>query len=108
MSRIHSNFASGTLGASLAPGDTTITFGVAPPFATLAASDIVPITLDPVTPGSQEIIWLTAYTSGGTTGTIARGKEGTSATTHGPSAAWVQAPTTVDMPPGWFNALAYG
>jgi hypothetical protein len=96
------------LGASLTSGGTTITFPAALNYQgatavpTVAAPSYVPLTLEPDT-ANEEIVYLTAYTSGATSGTISRGKEGTSAAAHANSAPFVHAATVLDFQG---NALA--
>lgn len=103
MARLRSNFQTGSLGASLTNNGGTITFAVAPNFATIVAPDYIPITLEPnpvgAAPGNAEVVWLTAYTAAATTGTIVRGKEGTAGVAHNNGVAWVHGPTVWDMPP---------
>ena len=54
-----------------------------PGVQTIVAPDYVPLSLlSPVTGLVSEIVWLTAYTAGATTGTITRAQEGTTAATH--------------------------
>lgn len=90
--RVRKDFESGTLGAQLTAGGTTITFGAAPGFATLAADEHIPLII------GTEIVYLTAYTSGATTGTVARGQEGTSDVTHTNGSAWQHGPVASDYP----------
>jgi hypothetical protein len=94
----------GTLGSLLSSSGTTFDFGTSPGFNTLAAGDFIKITIEPgagTTPGSnREVVYLTAYTAGATTGTCARGQEGTTAISHASGLSWVCAPTTNDFPIG--------
>ena len=78
-----------SLGAALTSGGTTITFNAALKYGggtavpTLAAGEYLPLTIiDPLTLAASEVVWLTAYTAGATTGTISRGQEGTSGVAH--------------------------
>lgn len=48
----------------------------------------------------DEIVYLTAYTSGATSGTISRGEEGTTAATHSNGASVVHGPTVQDFVAG--------
>jgi microcystin-dependent protein len=102
MARLRYNNSGGVLGAALTAGATTITFAAAPPFATLAGTDYIPLCLDPAGSAlpnpSFEIAYLTAYTLGATSGTITRGQEGTTGKAHNNGAAWAQAPTAADIP----------
>ena len=94
MARLRYNNQSGALSAD--PGTSgTINFAVAPGFATIVAPDYIPITLDPGT-GTFEIVWMTAFTSGATSGTVARGQEGTTGVAH-PTGTWDHAPTVLDF-----------
>ena len=98
MSRIRYDNQGGFLGADPGSGGITITFAVAPDFATITGSDYIPISLDPGK-SSFEIVWLTAYTASATTGTITRAAEdGTlwPAVAH-PNGSWTVAPTVADM-----------
>jgi hypothetical protein len=105
MARLRFNNALGLLGAPLSaasPGASqTIDFGATvPPFATLVAPDYIPIVLEPPSGQSSvnfEIVYLTAYTAGQTTGTILRGQENTPAPAHAASATWVCGATIQDF-----------
>lgn len=104
MSRLRYNNLQGTLGAALTNSGTAIVFaaaltsngGVAVP--TIVAPDFSSLTLEPGT-ANFEVVSLTAYTSGATTGTVTRGVEGT-AVAHASGGAWVHAPTRVDFGAG--------
>lgn len=99
MTRLRYNNEAGTTGASLTSSETTITFAVAPDFATISGSDYIPICLDSGT-ATFEIVYLTAYTAAATTGTITRGAEDATnwpATSHLSGAAWTVAPVIVDL-----------
>lgn len=102
MSRLRYNNLGGTLGAALTGTGTTITFGAAlTGIPTIAAPDYLPLLLEPpagATPSANfEIVWLTAYTAGATTGTILRGQEGTAAVAHASGVTWGHAPTAQDF-----------
>lgn len=102
MARLRYNNAAGALGSpALTATATTITFASAPVFATLVAPNYIPLALDPPqgpTPNpSFEIVYLTAYTAGATTGTITRGQEGTTGQAHNVGAVWAQAVTLLDI-----------
>lgn len=97
MTRLLYNNASGHLGASLTNSGTTITFAGTPNFATLVSPDYIPLILGSGTP-LYEIVYLTAYTAGATTGTITRGAEDSAnwpAVAH-PSGTWSCGPTVFD------------
>lgn len=99
MARLRYNNALGALGASLTNSGTTITFAVAPAFATLTGSDYIPIVLEPPTTSPSanfEVVYLTAYTAAATTGTISRGQEGTTGVVHSNGVAWAVAPSVLD------------
>ena len=92
------NNEGGTLGADPGSGGVTITFAVAPNFATLVSPNYIPLVLD-AGQATMEIVYLTAYTAGATTGTIARAQEDAThwpAVAH-PSGTWVCAPTVADF-----------
>lgn len=105
MTRRLYNNSVGTLGAALTNSGQTITFASAPAFATVTAPDFIPLILEPASSSQSqnfEIVHLTAYTSGQTTGTIARGQESTAAVSHSNGAAWCCGPTVGDA----FSLLA--
>lgn len=104
MTRLRYNGLRATLNAALAAGDTTITFtaalthsgGVAVP--TLAAGDTILLAImDAAGSGLSEIVTLTAYTSGATTGTISRAQQGTAAVAHSIGDKVVHGWTTADV-----------
>lgn len=76
-------------------GDNTATFSAAPNFPTIGAADIVKIIVEPDTP-AEEIIYLSPYTAGALTGTVARGLEGTTKVAH-TNVGWVHGPTASDI-----------
>lgn len=82
---------------------TTINFATAPNFATLTAGQTITLALDAGL-STFEIVYLTAYTAGATTGTVTRAAEDSAkwpavahpvATTTG---TWSNAPTVSDFP----------
>ncbi len=99
MVQLRYNNALGAIEA-LDDSSTTITFTVAPPFATLSGDEYIALTLDPPSSPSPstsfERVYLTAYIEGETTGTIARGQEGTTPVAHSSSAVWMDAPSAAD------------
>lgn len=95
--RAHYNNQGGITGASLTSGGTTLTFGTAPGFPTIASPAYVAVTLDPGT-ASEEIVHITAYTAGATTATIVRNQEGSAGVSHTNGATWVHGPTALDTP----------
>ena len=85
------------------PSATTINFATAPNFATLTAGQTITLALDAGL-STFEIVYLTAYTAGATTGTVTRAAEDSAkwpavahpvATTTG---TWNNAPTVSDFP----------
>lgn len=88
--RLRVNFQRGSLGAGLTSTETTITFSEAPGFPTLASGEYIPIAIE------SEVVHLTAYTAGDTTGTIERGKEGTAKAAHDSGVDWVHGPLAFD------------
>lgn len=102
MARLRYNGLRGTLGASLTNSATSVTFAAAltslgSNVATISGSDYIPLALLDSNGLTAEIVHLTAYTSGATTGTIARGKEGTSGVSHSNGAAFVNGPSVRDF-----------
>lgn len=63
---------------------------------TVASPDILPVSILDENGVLAEIIHITAYTSGGTTATILRGREGTTAKTHASGSFVLNAPTILD------------
>lgn len=97
--------AAPTLGAGISSGGTTITFPAALKYngttavPTVADPDYVPLIINPDT-AAMEIVWLTAYTSGATTGTILRAQESTAASAHGSGSEVSHGPTALDFASG--------
>lgn len=102
MARLRYNGLSTALGAGLTNSATTITFssalthsgGTAVP--TITGTDYIPLSILDSTSKLSEVVWLTAYTTGATTGTILRGQEGTTGVTHSSSDRVVHGTTTYD------------
>jgi hypothetical protein len=92
------------LGASLTSSATSITFnaalthdnGTAVP--TIASPDYLPLTILDGSGLVSEVVHLTAYTAGGTTGTIVRGRAGTSGVAHSSGDKIVHALLSFDAP----------
>lgn len=93
-----------SLGAALTNSGTTITFnaalkhsgGTAVP--TIVAPNYIPLTIiDPLTLAASEVVYLTAYTAGATTGTISRGQEGTTGVAHASGDRVVQGALVEDV-----------
>jgi len=77
---------------------TLINFAVAPNFATIVAPDYIPLPLDAGKAG-MEIVWLTAYTAGATSGTVTRAAEDATnwpAATHA-AGTWACDLTVLDL-----------
>jgi hypothetical protein len=76
--RVHQDFISGTLDATLVLGGLTLSGAALADLVAVADPDFVPIVLDPeAVDGDPEIVWVTAHTALATTATIQREKEGT-------------------------------
>lgn len=94
-----------TLGADISSGGTAITFPLplkyqgTSPVPTIADPDYLPLVINPDT-AAMEIVWLTAYTAGATSGTILRAQEGTSGVAHTAGADIAHGPTVADIPAG--------
>lgn len=84
-------------------GTTTGSWVSSPGFPTIASPNYVAIVVEPNT-ANEEIVYLTAYTSGGTSGTFTRAQEGTSGITH-TATAWSHSPTVFDFTPLWGDVL---
>src|SRR4051794_20673046 len=104
MARLRYNGLRTTLGAALTNVGTTITFPSALTAAgvgnvvTIVAPDYIPLCLlSPTTGLVTEIVYLTAYTNGATTGTITRAQEGTTGIVHALGDPVVQDVTAADF-----------
>jgi hypothetical protein len=101
VARLRYNNQAGTLGADPGSGGTTLTFASAPDWATIVAPDYIPVILDPGT-GTFEIVYVTAFTVGGTTATMTRAAEdGTNwpAVAHPGPGKWAHGPIVSDFLP---------
>lgn len=106
MSRLRYNGLGDPSGSTnpLTFADSTTTAGSwtsAPGFPTITSPDFAVITVEPGT-ASEEIVYLTAYTAGATSGTFTRAAEvvgsGSTATAYAHSSKpWVHAPTAQDF-----------
>jgi hypothetical protein len=105
--RLRVNNQAGTLGAALT--GTGITFESVPDFPTLIDNAYVPISVDYGT-SSFEVVYLTTFVAGATTGVVLRGREGTVETDHDDGANWAHAYTVADFPdvPFYWVDLVYG
>lgn len=85
---------------TLTNGGTTATFASAPAFPTIASPDYAVIVVEPDS-ANEEIVQITAYTSGATTATVVRNFEATSGGANGSpahtSVVWVHGPTAADF-----------
>lgn len=104
MARLRYNGLRATLNAALTTSGTTITFaaalthlnGTAVP--TITGTDYIPLCiLSPTTGLISEIVYLTAYTTGATTGTITRAQEGTTGVVHSVGDPVQQSATVFDF-----------
>lgn len=102
--RLRYDRLSSSLGAAIPDASATvITFASKLTYAggdvpTIGTDRYLPLIID------NETLYLTAYTSGATTGTISRGKEGSTAAAHSSGATVRHAPTARDIASG---RLAY-
>jgi hypothetical protein len=102
MTRLRYNNQGGTLGADPGSSGGTITFAIAPRFATIVSPDYIPIVLDQGS-SSFEIVYMTAYTVGATTGTVTRAAEDATnwpAIAHPGPGRWSHGPAVSDFLPG--------
>ena len=102
MARLRYNGLTATLGAALLTADTTITFASALTSAagsvpTISDSDYIPLAILDADGKPVEIVHLTAYTSGATTGTVTRAQESTTAADQASGSAVVNALTVADV-----------
>lgn len=102
MARLHYNGISGTLGGSLSNSATTVTFAAALTHSggtnvPTISGDYLPLSILDSDGNLSELVYLTAYTSGATTGTITRGQEGTTGRTHNAGDRFTHAATLTDL-----------
>lgn len=103
MARLRYNGLTTTLGASLTDSATAVTFGAALTHSggaavpTISGGNYIPLTILDATGDVSEIVHLTAYTAAATTGTIVRGREGTTGVAHDSGDDMVHAPTVSDV-----------
>lgn len=106
MARLRYNALRATLGASLTNSATSVTFGAALTHSngtavpTITGSDYIPLAILDSSGHLSEVVYLTAYTSGSTTGTIVRGKEGTSGLAHSSGDPVICSGLVSDLPSG--------
>lgn len=104
MARLRYNGLVAELGGSgLTNSATSITFAAALTYGggtsvpTITGSDFIPLSILDSDGVVKEIVYLTAYTTAATTGTIARGKETTSGVSHSAGVGIIHAPTVLDV-----------
>jgi hypothetical protein len=104
MARLRYNGLSAALGGALTAGGTAITFAAALTHSggtqvpTIAGTDFIPLSIiDQATGRLSEIVYLTAYTAGQTTGTITRAQEGTAGVAHAIGDKLVHSATVADL-----------
>lgn len=103
MARLRYNGLRAALGASLTNSATSVTFAAALTHSngtnvpTLAGIDYIPLAILDSSGHLSEIVHLTAYTAGATTGTIRRGQEGTAGVTHASGDAVIQGALVADI-----------
>jgi hypothetical protein len=107
MTRLRYNGLSTALGVSLGSGATAITFAAALTHSggtsvpTITGTDYIPLSILDTNGVMKEVVYLTAYTAGATTGTVTRGQEGTVGTNVHANAALVRhSPFVLDVTPG--------
>lgn len=103
--RLRRNNFKGVLGGSgLSSSGTTITFAAAPTYRngaalpTVTAPDYMPLVLVDSTNGTWEIVYMTAYTTGGTTGAIVRARENSTGISHNAGDRVLHGLTSLDTP----------
>lgn len=102
MARLHYNGVTGTLGGSLTNSATSVTLAAALTHSggtnvpTVASPDYLPLSILDSTGKLSEVVYVTAYTSGATTATISRGKEGTTGVSHANGDTFTHALTSLD------------
>lgn len=114
MARLHYNGLSTTLGGTgLTSSATSVTFAAALTYAngtavpTITGSDYIPLAILDSSGHLSEVVWLTAYTSGATTGTIARGKETTTGVAHSSGDKVTHGPLSDDVSGPYLAYVSY-
>lgn len=103
MARLRYNGVRAALSGSHTNSVTTITLAAALTHSggtnvpTIASPDYLPLSIHDSNGVLKEVVYLTAYTAGATTGTISRGKEGTTGSAHSSGAIVVLAPLVQDF-----------
>jgi hypothetical protein len=102
-----------TLAADISSSGTAITFHQplkyqgTTPVPTIADPDYLPLVINPDT-AAMEIVWLTAYTAGATSGTVLRAQESTTGVAHTSGADIAHGPTVTDIGGGTTIPYRYG
>lgn len=96
--RFPADFAFGTLTSAISVSDTTLSSADFSAIRVLSsgASHVPIVLLDPTTK-VYETVWLTVHSSGATSATVTRGKEGTVALEWPAGTQWICSPTTRDI-----------
>lgn len=102
MARLRYNGLTTTLGSGLTAAATTVTFTAPLTHAggsvpTIITGDVLPLALATEAGVLAEVVYLTAYTQGATTGTIQRAREGTTAASHATGAKVIHGPLAADL-----------
>lgn len=102
MARLRYNGLTAELGGAIDSDDTAVTFAAALTHVggnvpTISGTDYIPLTLLDSGGEVAEIVYLTAYTAAGTSGTVTRAREGTTGVSHASGADVVHAPTATDF-----------
>lgn len=103
--RLRYNGVQAALAADLTDSATTATLDAALSHSggmdvpTIASPDYLPVAVLDSTGALTEVVYVTAYTAGGTSATISRGQEGTSGAAHLTGDLVVNAPTVSDVAP---------
>lgn len=103
MTRLRFNGVGTTLSGPLASTDTTIALAAplvhsgGTPLPALAGGDYVALTVLDAAGALSEIMFLTAYQPGASTGTVQRAQEGTTAQAHPAGSRVIHAPTVRDI-----------
>lgn len=114
MSRLRYNGLVATLaGSGLTNSGTTVTFAAGLTYnggtnvPTITGSDYIPLSILDSDGILSELVYLTAYTAGATTGTITRAQESTVGVAHSAGVQVLNAPTVLDLTPAVSGAYAY-
>jgi hypothetical protein len=111
MARLRYNGLSNSLGASLSDSATSVTFAsklthVGGDVPTITGTDYIPLSILDANGKCAEVVHLTAYTMAGTSGTVARGKEGSAGVAHDNGRVFVNGGLVADIEQSPFAVLA--